>query len=81
MPDLPTGPPWNQAVSQLGTRFCHQGLVSAAEELDRLPLKLALPALIGFEDRPGTGAEGAMVEEDHVRMEQEVGLERIRHTG
>jgi hypothetical protein len=55
--------------------------VSAAEELDRLPLQLALPALIGFEDRPGTGAEGAMVEEDHARIEQEVGLERIRHAG
>ena len=79
VPELSTGPPWNQAVSQLGTCHCHQPLGAASQELDRLALKLALPALIGFEDRPGTGAERPVVEEDHPGIEQEMGTKGFRH--
>lgn len=48
----------------------------AGEELDRLALQLALVALVGLEDGHGAGTERAVVQEDHVRVEQKQLLER-----
>ena len=39
---------------------------------DRLALELPLPRLVALEDRFRAGAEGAMVEVDDVRIEEEV---------
>jgi hypothetical protein len=45
--------------------------VAPREELDGLEFQHALPPLVLLEHRPRTGAERAVVEEDHVRGEQE----------
>ena len=52
------------AVEQLGQ--------PAREEPHRLPLELALPRLGALEHRTGAGAERAVVEEGHLRVEQEL---------
>ena len=41
------------------------------QELDRLPLELALEALVRLEHRPRARAVGAVVQIHHVRIEQE----------
>ncbi len=48
-----------------------------AEELHRLAFELSLPALISVEDWDRTCAEGAMIEEGHLRIEEEQLFQRI----
>ena len=57
--------------AQRGAGLGHQALEAAAEELDRLAFELALPALVGLEDGARAGAERPVVEENHVRAEEE----------
>jgi hypothetical protein len=45
--------------------------IISAEELHRLELQLALPGLVGFKDRLGTGSERPVVEKDDLRIEEE----------
>ena len=54
------------------TRVADQGRKAAfqAQEFDRRPLELALEPLVLVEHRPRTRAEGAVVEEHDVRIEQ-----------
>ena len=43
----------------------------ATEQQNRLPFQALLPGLVNLEHRPGAGAEGAVVEEDDIWVEQE----------
>jgi hypothetical protein len=52
-------------------RLAHQVVVPTAEELDRLPFEFALPALVLLEDRFRRRAEGAVVEEVDIGVEEE----------
>ena len=52
-------------------RLGQQGRRAAAQEGHRVALQLQLPALVGLEHRLRAGAEGAVVEEDDVGVEQE----------
>ena len=54
-----------------GPRLGQELRQPARDEVDRLALQLALPRLIPLEDRPRARAEGAVVEEDDVRIEEE----------
>ncbi len=72
------------ASVEVGGEFSPCGVQERAaaspEELDRLPLQLQLPPLVRFEHRPRAGPEGAVVEKDHVRVEQKLVTEGARHT-
>ena len=57
-------------AGERAARLGQQPLQASAQELDRLLLQLALPGLVGLEDRPRAGAEAAVVEEGDVPAEQ-----------
>src|SRR4051812_5927763 len=61
-----------EVVAQRPARLLEQPLQSAREELDRPALQLELPALVLLEHRLRARAEGAVVEEDDVRVEQKL---------
>jgi hypothetical protein len=50
-------------------RFGQQAIEPAAQKFDRIGLKLALPLLIGLENRTGTGTETAMIEKCDIRAD------------
>jgi len=65
----------------VGARGAHQVGEAAAEQRDGLALELALPGLVDLEHRPRAGAERAVVEEDDVGVEQELGPQRLGRRG
>src|SRR5579859_4561535 len=65
-----------QELSKRAARLGQQAMQAAADELNRLKLELSLPGLIALEDRPWTGAEGAVIEKHNVRIEQELLAQR-----
>jgi hypothetical protein len=56
---------------------------AASQKVDRLPLELALPGLVGLEDRTRAGAERTVVEEGDLGVEEilaaELGRGRCGH--
>ena len=75
----------NQIVSRAaeigghrGARLVQQVLRAPSQELDRLPLQLALPAAVLGEHRLRRGPERPVVEEDDVGIEQELLAQRLR---
>src|SRR5262249_39816066 len=65
-------------LGQRPARLGQQRARAPAEKLYRLPLELALPALILLEHRPRTRTVGAVIQEDDVRIEQEERLQLAR---
>jgi hypothetical protein len=55
----------------LGAGIVEEIVGAPAEELDRLPFKLPLPALVLVKDRFRSSAERSVIEEDDVRIDQE----------
>ena len=60
-----------QVRTECLTSGAHQGVETAAKEFHRLALELQLPGLIGLKYRPGTGAKGAVVQEDDIGSQEE----------
>src|SRR5581483_10224291 len=67
-----------QVLGEGGARLGDQPRPAPSEERDRLPFDLALPRLVAFEHHLRAGAVRAMVEVDHVGVEQELVAERRR---
>ena len=69
-----------EVVAQLRAHLRDQSVPAARQKLDRLALEFALPLLVLLEHRPRARAERAMVEEDDVRIEQELVSQVHRRT-
>ena len=67
--------------AQRSTRRREQAVKPAREKFDRPALELELPLLVALEDGARAGAERTVIQEDDVRIEQEVVTKSHRHAG
>jgi hypothetical protein len=64
-------------VRESCSRRVEEGRQAAVEKVDGLALELALPRLVALEDRPRARAEGAVVEERDLGVEEELAAELL----
>ena len=67
-----------EELRHLRSRLVEQPIGTAAEELDGLSLQLSLPTGVLRKDGLRRRAERAMVEENYVRVEQELLTQYVR---